>query len=235
LPGAFEDVSFSIRAGEVMGFTGLLGDGRSELFRAIFGDLRWTAGSLLLDGKPIRIRGTNGALRHGLGYVPRNRKENGIVKDLSILHNTSLAVIGRLARPFISFRKERDLCGEALARLRVKMGAAADPILSLSGGNQQKVVLAKWLVANPRLMILDNPTQGVDVGAKEELYEAVSELADRGMAVAVLSSEAQEIVRLCGRAVVLYHGHVQGELPRERLSEENIMVLATGGQLQPAQ
>ena len=230
--GAFEDVDFHVQPGEVVGFTGLLGDGRSALFESVFGGIPWEKGTLRVDGSGVHIRGTGQAVRLGLGYVPRNRKENGILKDLSILHNCSLVVLKRLARfGIIDGRRERRTCGDQLQRLHAKMGGLDDSVLSLSGGNQQKVVLAKWLCADPRVMILDNPTQGVDVGAKEEIYEIIGRLAERGVAVVVLSSEAQEILRLCNRAYVLYHGRVQGLLRREELTEENIMVLATGGRL----
>ncbi len=233
-PRRFENVSFSLRAGEIVGFTGLLGDGRSELFSAIFGCDPHVTGQLSLAGARVRIRSTEQALRLGIGYVPRNRKENGIVKDMSILHNASLVTLPRLRRRFgpgLDLRLERERFARRAQELRIRMGSMDDPITSLSGGNQQKVVLAKWLDASPRVMILDNPTQGVDVGAKEEIYALIRGLAASGVAVAVLSSEAPEIIRLCDRALVLYHGHIQGELPRERMTEENIMLLATGGNL----
>lgn len=233
-PRRFEDVSFTLRAGEIVGFTGLLGDGRSELFSAVFGCDPHAAGDMELLGKSVRIRSTEQALRLGIGYVPRNRKENGIVKDMSILENASLVTLPGLRRrglPGIDHRLERERFSQHAAAMRIKMGSMDEAITSLSGGNQQKVVLAKWLDAHPKVMIFDNPTQGVDVGAKEEIYGLIRELAASGIAVAVLSSEAPEVIRLCDRALVLYHGRVQGRLERGDMNEENIMLLATGGRL----
>ena len=237
-PRRFIDISFSMRAGEIVGFTGLLGDGRSELFSAIFGCDPHVTGSMFVGGRRVRVRSTEQALRLGIGYVPRNRKENGIVKDMSILHNASLVTLRSLRRrhrPGLDLRLERERFARRAQEMRIRMGSMDDAITSLSGGNQQKVVLAKWLDANPRVMIFDNPTQGVDVGAKEEIYALIRGLAASGVAVAVLSSEAQEIIRLCDRTFVLYHGLIQDELPRERMTEENIMLLATGGGLAGAQ
>lgn len=233
-PRRFEDVSFTLRAGEIVGFTGLLGDGRSELFSAVFGCDPQALGDMELMGRRVRIRSTEQALRLGIGYVPRNRKENGIVKDMSILENASLVTLPglrRKGRPGIDHRLERERFSQHAAAMRIKMGTMDEAITSLSGGNQQKVVLAKWLDAHPKVMIFDNPTQGVDVGAKEEIYGLIRELAASGIAVAVLSSEAPEVIRLCDRALVLYHGRVQGCLCREAMNEENIMLLATGGRL----
>ncbi|NLG24473.1 MAG: sugar ABC transporter ATP-binding protein [Clostridiales bacterium] len=227
---AFRDISFQARAGEVLGFTGLLGDGRSELFRAVFGLNRSLTGRLLVNGRPARMRGTWQALSLGIGYLPRDRKEQGIVKDMSVLENGTLATLRRFTRRLlIDHRRERAAFRRMADGLRVRMTTMDQPITSLSGGNQQKVVLAKWLLADPRILILDNPTQGVDVGAKEEIYEIILKLADRGVAVIVLSSEAQEIMRVCDRALVMYHGRMQGELSADQLTENNIMLLATGG------
>ncbi len=227
----FEDVSFSLRAGEVLGFTGLLGDGRSELFQAIFGSGGKYRGQVYLEGRPVTIKGTRQAVNLGLGYVPRDRKENGIIKDMNILENGSIVTwpkqtrLGLVDWPRVKAEFRRQAEG-----LKIKMGAEQDLIGSLSGGNQQKVVLAKWLNAGPKALIFDNPTQGVDVGAKEDIYDTILALANQGVAVVVLSSEAQEIIRLCDRALVLYHGRVQGELAGEAITDQEIMRLATGGE-----
>lgn len=229
----FEDISFWVRYGEIVGFTGLLGDGRSALFQAIFGGNRHLTGSLRVHGRSVRSKSTEMSKRLGIGYVPRNRKENGIVKDMSILQNESLVTIESLTRcGLIDRAKERAQCEAQIKALRIKLESMDLPIGSLSGGNQQKVVLAKWLAANPRIMIFDNPTQGVDVGAKEEIYDIIGQLADAGVAVIVLSSEAQEIIRICDRAFVMYHGRIRGELNVDNMNEHNIMVLATGGSLE---
>ncbi len=226
----FQDVSFSLRAGEVLGFTGLLGDGRSELFQAIFGSGGRYQGQLYLEGKPIAPRSTRQAVNLGIGYVPRDRKENGIIKDLDILENGSIVTWPRQAKMgFIRWKQVREDFNRQVQGLKIKMGSEEDLIGSLSGGNQQKVVLAKWLNAQPKVLVFDNPTQGVDVGAKEDIYDTILALARQGVAVVVLSSEAQEIVRLCDRALVLYHGQLQGELRAPDITDQEIMRLATGG------
>ncbi len=226
----YRDVSLTVRAGEILGVTGLLGDGRSELFRTVFGDGGKYSGQIYLEGTPVTIRSTPQALSMGIGYLPRNRKENAIIKDMNILDNGSIVTLKRLTRfGLINRKKQLEAFESQRKDLRIKMQSPADGIGSLSGGNQQKVVLAKWLSANPNLLILDNPTQGVDVGAKEEIYDIILRLADKGVAVVVLSNEAQEIIRVCGRALVMYHGNVRAEVSGETMTEPNIMRLATGG------
>ena len=231
LDRTFRNVSFSLKKGEILGFTGLLGDGRSELFQTVFGALSATAGEIFVDGRKRRIRSTGDARALGIGYVPRDRKENGILKDLTILENGCIVTYKDLAPfLFINHKKERG-CMEAQTKsLSIKLDRLDDRITSLSGGNQQKVVLAKWLNAKPRILIFDNPTQGVDVGAKEEIYDIILRLAEQGVAIVILSSEAQEIIRLCDRALVMFHGEIRGELSGSALDEHNIMILATGGE-----
>ena len=226
----FEDVSLSVRAGEVLGVTGLLGDGRSELFGAVFGSGDGYAGDVLIGGKAEKITSTGQAVKLGIGYVPRNRKENGIIKDMDILDNGSIVTWEKLMKgPLMDHKKQRSQFDEQKNALRIKLDSIKNGIGSLSGGNQQKVVLAKWLTQAPRVLILDNPTQGVDVGAKEEIYDIILRLAKEGVAVVVLSSEAQEIIRVCDRALVMYHGKVVGEVRGEEMNEHEIMRLATGG------
>ena len=225
----FRDVSFSVRSGEVLGVTGLLGDGRSELFQAVFGVSPYT-GRLFVEGNEVKVSNPTQAIRLGIGYVPRNRKENGIIKDMSIVENGSMVTLPRLAKWGLLDLARRDQeFDQQVQSLRIKMGKKSDLITSLSGGNQQKVVLAKWLSAHPKVLILDNPTQGVDVGAKEEIYDIILRLAGEGVAVVVLSSEAQEIIRVCDRALVMYHGAIQGEVSGADMNEQTIMHLATGG------
>lgn len=231
----FRDISFTVHAGEVLGVTGLLGDGRSELFQAVFGDLPYT-GQLFVEGQPVKVTSTPQAIRLGIGYVPRNRKENGIIKDMDIVENGSMVTLPRLARRGLIDQRRRDAeFDRQVSELHIKMGKKTDLITSLSGGNQQKVVLAKWLSAHPKVLILDNPTQGVDVGAKEEIYDIILRLAREGVAVVVLSSEAQEIIRVCDRALVLYHGALQGEVSGADMNEQTIMHLASGGAAPSAQ
>ena len=228
----FHDISLSVRAGEILGVTGLLGDGRSELFQTVFGAMgKRYSGTVKLMGKPVKFSGTYQALEAGVAYLPRNRKENAIIKDMTILDNGSIVELPKLKKLgfFIDFEKQEKLFAKQVEELRIKMGDRMDLITSLSGGNQQKVVLAKWLMSNPKLLILDNPTQGVDVGAKEEIYSIIHRLAGEGVAIVVLSSEAQEVIRVCDRTVVLFHGRQVGQLKAEEMTEHSIMYLATGG------
>ncbi len=231
----FDDISFSVNSGEILGVTGLLGDGRSELFQAIFG-AREYSGKLLVEKKSVRIKSITQAIDLGIGYLPRDRKENGIVKDMNILENASLVTLGRQARFGIidHIRQEKEFDAVS-GELQIKYGNKSDLITSLSGGNQQKVVLAKWLSSDPKVLILDNPTQGVDVGAKEEIYDIILNLAERGVAIVILSSEAQEIIRLCDRTLVMYHGNLIRELSGEEMSEQTIMHIATGGYAQSSE
>ena len=230
----FHNISLSVRAGEVLGVTGLLGDGRSELFQTVFGAMgRKYSGTISLEGKPLRINNTHQALNAGIAYLPRNRKENAILKDMSILDNGSLVFLPKIKkRFFIDEKQQKDLFLQQKESLQIKMGDMNDLITSLSGGNQQKVVLAKWLMAGPKVLILDNPTQGVDVGAKEEIYTIIRRLAAEGVAVVVLSSEAQEVIRLCDRSIVLFHGRQVGQVEGDDMNEQTIMYLATGGNQQ---
>ena len=228
----FRNISLTVHAGEVLGVTGLLGDGRSELFQTVFGAMNNNKkGNLFLNGKQIHIRNTHEALENGIAYLPRNRKENAILKDMTILDNGSIVHLPKIVRGmFIDQKKQEELFKEQVDALRIKMGSQFDLITSLSGGNQQKVVLAKWLMSDPKVLILDNPTQGVDVGAKEEIYQIIHRLADMGVAVIVLSSEAQEIIRVCDRSWVMFHGEQVGLIEGENdMTEHNIMFLAAGG------
>ena len=227
----FHDISLSVRAGEVLGVTGLLGDGRSELFQTVFGAIgRKYEGQIFLEGKPLKITNTHQALNAGIAYLPRNRKENAILKDMSILDNGSIVYLPKIVKKFfIDEKRQQELFNEQKESLQIKMGEMGDLITSLSGGNQQKVVLAKWLMAGPKVLILDNPTQGVDVGAKEEIYGIIHRLAQEGVAIIVLSSEAQEIIRLCDRSIVLFHGRHAVCVEGDDMTEHAIMYLATGG------
>lgn len=228
----FRDINFTIKEGEIVGFTGLLGDGRSELFQSIFGAGNIASGKIYLNDKEVKITSTTRAIKEGMAYVPRNRKENAIIKDMDIMENASIVTWPYFSKNgTINRQKHKEIFEDQRKALRIKMGELTDSITSLSGGNQQKVVLAKWLAAKPKLLILDNPTQGVDVGAKEDIYDMILKLAEENIAIVVLSSEANEIIRLCDRALVMYHGAFQGEVEGEDMNEHSIMTLATGGQL----
>jgi len=227
----FKDISFSAHKGEILGVTGLLGDGRRELFEAIFGSGQIESGEIYLKGEKIRVRNTTDALQKGIGYLPRDRKENGIIKDMNIFENASIVTWPIFDNwGVIDLERQEKEFEQQVKDLQIKMDQKNDPINSLSGGNQQKIVLAKWLIASPELFILDNPTQGVDVGAKEDIYDIILELAAEDIAVIILSSEAKEIIRICDRSLVMYHGIIQGELKGDSMTEHEIMRLATGAQ-----
>ncbi len=224
-------VSFQLREGEILGVTGLLGDGKDEMVRAIFGDLQYT-GNIYKRGKELKVKHPVHAKKMGIGFVPPNRKENAIIKDLSIQDNINITSLEKCyGYCGLSSKKERSIAIEYCDKLQIKIGQLIHKITSLSGGNQQKVVLSKWLNANPDIMIMSNPTQGVDVGAKNEIYSSIMKLAKQKIGIIVTSGEAQEIIKLCDRVLVMYHGELRGELKREQLTEENIMILSTGGSL----
>jgi len=232
----FRDISFSAHKGEILGVTGLLGDGRRELFEAIFGSGEIDAGTIYLKGEKITVKNTTDALKKGIGYLPQNRKENGIIKDMDVFENASIVTWPLFDNwGIIDQERQEKEFERQVEKLRIKMDQKIDPINSLSGGNQQKIVLAKWLIANPELFILDNPTQGVDVGAKEDIYDIILELAEEDIAVIILSSEAKEIIRICDRTLVMYHGAIQGELKADQMTEHEIMRLATGAETNSGQ
>lgn len=228
----YQNISFNVRQGEIVGFTGLLGDGRSELFETVFGCNRAQTGDILVHGKKVHFTSTSDAKRARIAYVPRNRKENGIIKDLSISENMAISVLERLKKRLVlSKTRILSLNKKYVEQLGIRVANLNDLITSLSGGNQQKAVLAKALGTEPELIILDNPTQGVDVGAKFGIYRIIMELAQQGVSFVILSSEAPEILTLCDRVYVMYHGEIRRELSRAQANEENIMILATGGSI----
>lgn len=224
-----KDVSFYVRAGEVLGISGLVGAGRTESMRAIFGIDKIDSGEILLNGKSVRFSSPNAAVKAGIGFLPEDRKNEGVVLSQSIRFNTTLSNIGSFSRFGInSYSKERKIAEELLTKLHTKYGGLEDPVSSLSGGNQQKVALAKWLAANCQVIILDEPTRGVDVGAKSEIYSIINSLAQDGAAVIMISSEMEEIINMCDRAVVMRQGIVTGELDKKELNEQGLIALAMG-------
>jgi ABC-type sugar transport system ATPase subunit len=228
-PGKFHDVSFTLRAGEVLGFAGLVGAGRSEVAQALFGLDPAAVGGVFVSGKSIGITGPRNAMRHGVGLVPEDRKRQGLVLSMTALANTTLPILGRLSRwSFIRRRSERSLVGSYFERLRVRAPGVDVITAGLSGGNQQKLVLAKWLAANCQILILDEPTRGVDVGAKAEIHALIDELASRGAGVLLISSELPEVLNLCTRIIVLREGRIVGELPRATATQDALMRLMAG-------
>jgi ABC-type sugar transport system ATPase subunit len=228
-PGKFRDVSFTVNAGEVVGFAGLVGAGRSEVALALFGLDPAATGQIAIHGRAVPLAGIEQAMRHGIGLVPEDRKRQGLVLPMAAGSNTSLVVLNQLARlTFIKRQAERSLAAEYFTRLRVRAPGPETITAGLSGGNQQKIVLAKWLAARCDILILDEPTRGVDVGAKAEIHALVDELAASGKGVILISSELPEILHLSTRIVVLREGRVAGELPRATATQYAVMRMMAG-------
>ncbi len=222
-------VAFSVRAHEVLGLTGLAGDGRAELIDTLCGEQAPRAGFVHIGEHQHTPRNPREALAQGLGLIPRNRKENSILRDLSIQHNQSISSLKALTTfAWIGQRAERTQAEAARAQLRIKLHSLDDPITSLSGGNQQKVILSKWLSTGAPVLVLDNPTQGIDVGAKSEIYPLIRQLAQQGKAVLVSSSEVSELQQVCDRVLVFYRGQIVAELLNAQVNEETVMRCATG-------
>ena len=228
-PGKFQDVSFTLRAGEVLGFAGLVGAGRSEVAHALFGLDPSSTGRVHVRGELKPLSGPRQAMRAGLGLVPEDRKRQGLVLSMTALANTTLPILGALSRwSFIRRRSERSLVGTYFDRLRVRAASVDVVTAGLSGGNQQKLVLAKWLAAHCQILILDEPTRGVDVGAKAEIHALIDELASRGAGVLLISSELPEVLNLCTRIIVLRAGRIAGELSRAAATQDGLMRLMAG-------
>ncbi|WP_380250917.1 sugar ABC transporter ATP-binding protein [Kiloniella antarctica] len=222
-------VSFDLHYGEVLGIAGLVGAGRTELLRGIFGIDPVISGSLERDATPLTFKGPRDAIAAGIGFVTEDRKDEGLILDMPIAANISLANMRNVsASGLLRFFKEKQQAREGGKRLKLKYGKISDPASSLSGGNQQKVVLAKWLALNPKILILDEPTRGVDVGAKAEIYAILKSLVREGIALLIVSSEMPELMTLSDRILVLSDHQVKGELDRPDFSEENILKLAYG-------
>ncbi len=229
VPGRFTDVSLTLHAGEVVGLAGLMGAGRSELACALFGLDAVSAGALYVNGARVRIDDPRQAIRYGIGFVPEDRKRQGLVLSESAMRNTSLPTLTMLSRfGWIERPRERRQTAALFQQLRVRTPGLDAVVAGLSGGNQQKVVLAKWLAARPRVLILDEPTRGVDVGAKAEIHALIGELAAQGTAILVISSELPEVLRLSSRILVLREGRLVGELPREVATQEALLRLMAG-------
>lgn len=226
--GFASEVSFVLRPGEILGFAGLVGAGRTELAEALFGARPLRSGSIEIEGVSVTIRDPSQAMRHGLAYVSEDRKGIGLILSLSSVQNVTLANLRAYCRPILSARRELEAAAKWRSELDIRAGDLEAPVLYLSGGNQQKISLAKWLETGPKILMLDEPTRGVDVGAKRELYGLIRSLTERGMAFIVISSELPEIIGLCDRAIVLREGRVMGEVSGETMTEETIMRLAAG-------
>jgi ABC-type sugar transport system ATPase subunit len=228
-PGIFEDVSFEVRSGEIVGLFGLVGSGRTEVARAIFGADRLHEGELALGGEPYRPRSPSDALRAGIAMVSEDRARDGLVLFQSIRDNVSLPSFGAMTRlGLISRHLQDELVSRVLVDVGARHGGLNDPVRRLSGGNQQKVVLSKWLLRGARVLILDEPTRGVDVGAKAEIYRIIASLAGEGKAILLISSELPEILGMADRALVMRFGRVVGAFSREEATEERLLAAAAG-------
>ncbi len=222
-------VSFGVGKGEVLGVAGLIGAGRSEVAQALFGVEPMLGGRVLLDGKELALQSSQAAIKHGICLIPEDRRQLGLVMDWSIQDNTTLATLTDYAKAgLLDFAAENKVAVEMAQKLRVKAPSVATKVSQLSGGNQQKVVLAKWLLQKLKVIIFDEPTRGIDIGAKSEIYDLINNLAADGTAVIVISSDLEEILRISDRVAVLHEGKLTGILPRAECSEETIMRLAVG-------
>jgi rhamnose transport system ATP-binding protein len=227
--GVFADVSFDVRAGEIVALAGLVGSGRSEVVRAVFGIDRYDAGSVELCGKPLPPRDPQESLSRGIALVPEDRRQQGLHMPASIARNSALVVLGKLRRfGLLSTGRERAMAYQWAERLRLRYADLDDPVERLSGGNQQKVVLAKWLATEPELLVIDEPTRGIDVATKAEVHRLLSEQAARGMAVLMISSELPEVLGMADRVLVMREGRLTATLSREEATQESVMLAATG-------
>ena len=227
--GVFVDISFAVRAGEIVALAGLVGAGRSEVARAIFGIDSYDAGAVTVAGRRLRRGSPSAAMGASIGFVPEDRRLQGLVMSSSIMRNIALASLGRLQRfGFITSSLERRFAADWALRLQIKYGRLSNPVNSLSGGNQQKVVLAKWLARRPSLLIVDEPTRGIDVGTKAEVHRLLDELAADGVAILMISSELSEVLRVADRILVMREGRLVAEFDHVDASEETIVAAATG-------
>ncbi|QKN24763.1 ATP-binding cassette domain-containing protein [Caproicibacterium lactatifermentans] len=239
--GVFQNVSFSVRAGEVLGVSGLIGAGRTEIMQSIFGYLPRDGGTLLIRGKEVSVHSPEQAISYGIGFITEDRKTEGLMLEKSIRENVSLTNLGRISdHSVIDKKKDMELARKAVQELTIRCSGPEESCDSLSGGNQQKVIFSKWIFTEPKILILDEPTRGVDVGAKKEIYNIINTLAEKGVAVIMVSSELSEILGMSDRVMVIHEGHMAGILNNrpetaaageKMASQENIMTLATGGKL----
>ena len=225
--GYFEDVSFELRTGEILTITGLVGAGRTELLRCIFGVDNYDSGSVKVEGQSLARRSPLHAVRAGLSLVPEDRRDQALVGGMSVLENLTLATLDKNCRlGFVSSRREQAIATQQSDRLQIKAASLRVPVATLSGGNQQKVVIGRWLARHPRVLILDEPTKGIDVEAKAEIHRIVAELAEAGVAILIVTSELPEVLLLSDRALVMRAGRIAGSLEGDDLTSQRVMTLA---------
>lgn len=223
------DVSFQLRRGEVLGIAGLVGAGRTELVQTIFGAYRATSGEVRLEGQPVRINHPAQAIRHGIGLVPEDRKQQGLFLGMNVAANVVMATLKDIVRLFfIRWPKVHAITEDFIKRLDIRTPSTRQRVRNLSGGNQQKVVIAKWLTLDPKVLILDEPTRGIDVGAKSEIYRLMNRLAERGVSIIVISSELPEVMGVSDRILVMHEGQMAGEFDAATVTQDELMNAATG-------
>ena len=228
----FRDVSFAVRAGEVLGVSGLMGAGRTEIMQAIFGNLPARSGRVFIDGQEVHIRNPREAIAAGIGFITEDRKTEGLLLEKSIAENIELCNLGKVSgRGVLSAKKGAELVKKGIEEFRIKCFGPDLECGNLSGGNQQKVVLAKWIYTDPKILILDEPTRGVDIGAKKEIYSVINDMAAKGVAVIMVSSELPEVLGMSDRIMVVHEGHVTGIIDGKTADQAKVMTLATGGSL----
>jgi D-xylose transport system ATP-binding protein len=225
-----DNVSFSVKKGEVLGISGLMGAGRSELLTAIFGAWKGkSSGEVFVEGQKVAINSPREAIKQGIGFVTEDRKRYGLILDQTIMNNSTLAGLKQISGKFLThLSKERHATKGVMKSLKVKANSPITVTGTLSGGNQQKVVLGKWLLTNPKILFLDEPTRGIDVGAKQEIYSEINKLAEDGLAIVMVSSELPEVMGLSDRIIVLHEGHLTGEFTKAEATPEKVMAAATG-------
>jgi rhamnose transport system ATP-binding protein len=223
------NVTLAVREGEILGLAGLVGAGRTELARVLFGLTPADGGQIIVRGKPVTIRTPADAVAHGIAYVPEDRRRHGVILEMPVAANTTLAILRRIARGgLLDFNKERAIAEAFVKLFGIKTPSVDTAVGNLSGGNQQKVSLARWLAAEPKVIILDEPTQGVDVGAKSEIHRLMGELAKKGMAIIMISSELPEILGMSDRIIVMHDGQIVGQLDRAQATQEAVLEMALG-------
>jgi ABC-type sugar transport system ATPase subunit len=223
------DVSFAVRKGEILGLAGLIGAGRTDLARLICGVDRLIDGEILVDGESVKIGSPADAVQYGIGWVPEDRKQHGLILRMDVKENTTMPILQRISNMLgaVQTKKEREIAGRYVEALSIVTPSLSQAVNNLSGGNQQKVVLAKWLSSEPKVLIMDEPTRGVDVGAKAEVHALMSRLAQQGMGILMISSEMPEIIGMSDRVIVMCQGRVTGEFDRGEMTQEEIMTCAT--------
>jgi ribose transport system ATP-binding protein len=227
--GILNDISFTLKAGEILGISGLVGAGRTELARALFGDLPISSGQIIIAGKNVKTKNPKNAIKSGIGLIPEDRKDLGLVIELPVKNNISMTIFNILSRfGIVNQRKETKIASDYVNQLAIKTPSLEQKVKFLSGGNQQRVVIAKWLATSPKILIVDEPTRGIDVGAKAEIHKLLDDLANQGVAILMISSELPEIIAMSDRVLVIHQGKIRAELQGKRINEEEIMRYATG-------